>query len=104
MNISFNRGSRKTIRLKGNLKANDDIKFSIVNREDYNEVYLQKHFIVSEDCTSYDFVIESNDTRFGDNVKKKYAYEIELNNNKTIIGDNANKDNILILYREAGDK
>ena len=107
--ISINRGNIATLRLKrknGNFEVGDEIKFSIVNMFDYNDVKLQK--IVTIDRTSQFAYIElkPEDTRFDeipyDGIE--YRYEILYNGNRTLIGANGIDNNVIVIYAEAGDK
>ena len=90
--LSINRGDRGTIRLK--LKDNktfsvgDKIKFSIVNRRDYNDVVFQKEYTVTTEGNTFDLLLTKEDTTIGDIISKPvtYNYEIEYNGNRTLLG------------------
>ena len=107
--ISINKGDRATIRLKrkeGNFAVNDKIKFSIIDKSNYNKVMLQKTFVVTEQSQYAYITLTKEDMKIGDVIKesKEYRYEIEYNDDITLIGANENDDNVLLLYAEAGDK
>ena len=107
--IRVNRGDRATIRLKRkdeNFSVNDVIKFSVEDKQDYNKVLLQKTVIITESSEYADILLTKQDTTFGDvkNKSKEYRYEIEYNNDITLIGANEDDDNVFILFAEAGDR
>lgn len=105
--IHVTRGDRMGIRLKlknGFLK-DDEIKFSVVSKKDYNKILLQKMFIVEEDCETYTMYFTNDDTRFIDIISKPVTnwYEIEING-QTPHGYDENGSKNLTLYPEAPDK
>ena len=108
--LSINRGDRGTIRLK--LKDNktfsvgDKIKFSVVNRRDYNDVVFQKEYTVTEESNTFDLVLTKEDTKIGDGISKPvtYNYEIEYNSDQTLLGYDNERGKQFILYPEAGTK
>lgn len=107
--IHINRGERATIRLKRKdeqFKTGDTIKFSIVDKRDYNNVYFQKEYQTQEVSDYIDITLMPEDTRFAE-IKKdflEYRYEIEYNNVITLLGASDDSDNIIKIYAEAGDK
>lgn len=109
-NIYLNRGDAMTIRLTSsnrNFVKGDKIKFSVVKKNDYKTVYLQKEFIIEEGGESVELVFNSEDTKIGPlliNGPVVYWYEIELNESDTIIGYDLNGPKQLILYPEAPQK
>lgn len=108
--LSINRGDRGTIRLK--LKDNkifnvgDKIKFSIVNRRDYNDVVFQKEYTVTTQSNTFDLLLTKDDTTIGDVISKSitYNYEIEYNGDQTLLGYDDERGKPFILYPEAGTK
>jgi len=107
--IAINRGSRGTIKLtnsEGKFKVGDKIKFSIVERRHYENVVFQKEYIVTEESSVFYLTLTSEDTKIGDfiNREKKYWYEIEYNNEVTLIGHDKDGEKEFILYPEAGEK
>lgn len=107
--IHINRGDRATIRLKRKdeqFKIGDLVKFSIVDKRDYNNVYFQKEYQIQEDNEYVDIFLLEDDTRFLE-IKKGFLecrYEIEYNGVVTLLGASDNDDNVIKIYAEAGDK
>lgn len=107
--IEINRGDAGTIILKnksGNFEVGDTIKFSIVERKNYNNLVFQKEYTVSEESNVFNIFLESEDTRIGEIISKPvvYWYEIEYNGNQTLIGYDDKGAKELILYPEAPEK
>lgn len=108
--ITVNRGDRFTIKINNNLgtfKIGDKIKFSIVEKGDYNNVVLQKEFVVNEESTEFYLTLTSEDTRIGDVISRPvtYWYEVEYNGDQTLIGyDKKEKAKKFILLPEAPNK
>jgi len=107
-NIHITRGDEASIKITGDVpfKAGDSLKLSIVKKGDYKEVLFQKKYDILEDCESFYISLTSDDTRFGDVISKRtvYWYEIEYNDNQTIIGYDTDGAKQFILYPEADDK
>lgn len=104
--IEINRGDAGTIVLKnksGNFEIGDTIKFSVVEKKNYNKVVLQKEYTINTQGNTFNIVLDSEDTRFGDIISKPviYWYEIEYNGNQTLIGYDENGAKEFILYPEA---
>lgn len=107
--IVHNRGAKGVLRLIADVapfKANDIIKFSIVTKGDYDDVIFQKEFKVPEECTEFFLQFTSEEMRIGDMISKKveYYYEIELNDDTTLLGSYTDGDKRFVLYPEAGTK
>ena len=110
--ITHNRGDKGVLRLlasntsTGSFKANDVIKFSIVTRDDYADVVFQKKFTIPEDCTEFFLTFTNEEMRIGEVISEKvtYYYEIELNNDTTLLGAGRKGHKKFILYPEADDK
>lgn len=110
--VIHNRGSKGALRLlasavsTGTFKAGDVIKFSIVEKDDYANVVLQKRFTVKEDCTEFFLVFTGEEMKIGDIIskKKEYYYEIELNEDTTLLGSYKDGHKRFVLYPEAGEK
>lgn len=110
--LIHNRGDKGVIKLKasatstGTFKKDDVIKFSIVTKDNYDDVIFQKEFTVQEDCTEFFLIFTNEEMRIGDIISKKveYYYEIELNNDTTLIGSYKDGHKKFVLYPEAGDK
>lgn len=84
----------------------DEIVFSVYEKKGYthNEI-LRKTYTISdlgyvEPTTTPELQITQTDTmKFPlDNKKQTYFYEIVLNGKTTIIGDNDNKTNKIVVY------
>lgn len=106
--IRINRGDRKTFKLvakSGSFKVGDIIKFSIVRKKKFDDVVLQKKFIVEEEGIEFYFTLTKEDTTIGEIINKPvtYWYEIEYNGDQTIIGYDENKQKEFILMPEAKD-
>ena len=107
--IKINRGDRGTIRLNnklGNFKVGDKIKFSVVEKNHYENVVLQKIFTVTEESTSFNLTLTKEDTKIGEIISKDktYYYEVEYNGDTTLLGKDDDGDKEFILRPEAGDK
>lgn len=88
--IYCTRGDRVTIKLKCKYGFNDGdkIKFSIVDKNNYNNVLLQKMFVITGNVEETYLTFTEEDTRFYDVISKEklFWYEIEYNGNQTVIG------------------
>ncbi len=107
--IEINRGDAGTIKLtnkNGNFNVGDTIKFSIVERKNYNIVMFQKKYVVEEESDTFYLTLTSEDTKIGDIISKPttYWYEIEYNGNQTLIGYDDSGAKEFILYPEAPEK
>ena len=80
----------------------DTIEFRIYNKKKLNEPpVMTKEIKVTQACTSVDIELTCEDTDIGEPINKmvEYWYEIELNDEQTIIGfDDINGPKILELY------
>lgn len=107
--ITHNRGDKGAIRLvnkNGTFKKGDKFTFSIVKKGNYADVVFQKVFIVTEDCDTFYLTFTNEEMRFSDiiSVKTTFWYEIDMNDDTTILGHDANGDKQFILYPEAAKK
>lgn len=108
--IHLTRGDCCTIALNVknySFKAGDIITFSIYNKRGLNmQPVFKKNIIVEQDVDSIDIELTSADTKIGDmkNSPVEYWYEIELNDNRTLIGYDEAGAKILILYPEGADE
>lgn len=107
--ITHNRGDKGAIRINsntGSFKVGDTLKFSIVKKGDYNDVIFQKEFEVTEESNIYFLTFTNEEMRIGDVIskEKEYYYEIEMNDDTTLIGYDENKHKKFILYPEAVKK
>lgn len=107
--IEINRGDSGTITLtnkSGNFNVGDVLKFSIVEKKNYNNVLFQKEYTVETQSDTFDMPLTSEDTKIGNIISKPttYWYEIEYNGNQTLIGYDENGAKEFILYPEAPEK
>lgn len=107
--ISINRGDRGTIKLintHGNFKVGDKIKFSIIEKDNYESIVFQKIYTVIEESSEFYLTLTKEDTRIGDIISKEviYYYEIEYNGDQTLIGYDKKKNKKFILFPEAANK
>lgn len=107
--IKINRGDRATIRLvssKGKFKVGDKLKFSIVDKKNYNNVIFQKEYIVTEESNIAYITLTKEDTTIGEIIsrEKEYNYEIKYNDDITLLGFDDDDGKSFILYPNAGTK
>lgn len=82
--IFSNRGDRGTIKLintNGSFKVGDKIKFSIIDKDNYNNVIFQKIFTVIEEKPEFYLTLTSDDTRIGDIISKQVSSYVNVFNN-----------------------
>lgn len=110
-NIYLNRGQAITIELKSEEEngfvSGDTVKFSILAKGNYSKLIFQKVFTVEENSNTFSIPLSSQDTKIGDIIKNgtvTYWYEIELNNDSTLVGYDENGPKLFVLYPEAPDK
>lgn len=108
-NIYLNRGDAMVIKLTADnrpFEVGDTIQFSVVKRNDYKTIYLQKTFTIDTAGDSVELAFSSKDTTIGEIISEPtiYWYEIELNNSDTIIGYDDKGPKQLILYPEAPEE
>ena len=107
--MEINRGDRGTFRLtaeQGEFLPGDRIVFSIVERQNYNNVVFQKEYIVTQQSPTFDITLTKEDTTIGPIISNKveYWYEVEYNGDQTLIGYNKDRQKKFILYPEAPKK
>jgi len=107
--IKINRGARGTIKLTntlGSFKVGDKIKFSIVEKNHYENVVFQKEYNITEESDVFYLTLTKEDTKIGEIISKPktYWYEVEYNGDITLIGHDDDGDKEFILLPEAGDK
>lgn len=101
IDFSINNGDDKYI-----FKDGDKIKFSIYRKKEMDKSpALQKIFIPIVGSTSVEIDVPGEDMKIGEMVNKaiEYWYEIELNNDETIVGYDDDGAKKLILYPEGAD-
>lgn len=86
-------------------RADDVVRFTVYGKKDCSDVVLQKDVTVVENTEEVAFLLESEDTKFGDVISKPvdYWYEVELNPNtypQTIIGYDGDGAKVFKLYPE----
>lgn len=91
-------------------KANDVVRFKIIEKDKCNCVVVQKDVKVTEPTTSVKLDLTKDDTKIGKLINKPvdYWYEVELNpdtNPQTILGyTKENGAKLFTLLPEGGDK
>ena len=106
-NIYLNRGEKLSISVVNNsepFKANDILKFSICKQGDYSTVVFQKEFTVDEEASEVVLSFTAAETKIGEPIKsgeKTYWYEIELNDDQTLLGWDQNGPKLFVLWPEA---
>lgn len=76
-------------------KPTDIIKFGIYEEKGFDRpAILLKEFEAVEESDTFRISISSLDMKIGEliNTRKKFWYEIQLNNNQTLVGYNLEKD------------
>ena len=111
--IHINRGDRLLMEFsidneneKYTFKDGDKIKFSIYEKRGMDKPpVLQKEFKPAVGSTSVDIDIPGSEMKIGEMTNKpiEYWYEIELNDEETIIGYDEDGAKKLILYPEGAD-
>lgn len=111
--IRINRGDRLLIEFdidngddKYTFRDGDKIKFSIYRKKEMDKPpVLQKIFTPIVGSTSLEIDVSGEDMKIGEMLNKQveYWYEIELNNDETIIGYDDDGAKKLILYPEGAD-
>lgn len=84
-------------------KIGDRIEFRVYEKKGLNkQPLINKVFIVDEETDKVNITLTGDDTKIGDINNKPiiYWYEIELNNDNTVIGYDEDGPKELILYPE----
>ena len=84
----------------------DVVRFAVYGKKQYqNEPYVLKEIVVQEETEHVNFVIESEEMKFGDIINKPttYWYEVELNGEQTVIGYDDDGAKEFILYPEGSE-
>ena len=108
-NITLNRGDRATIKLTSsgsNFKSGDKLRFSIVDKRDYNNVVFQKDYPITEDTNTVYITLTKENTTIGPIISrpKEYWYEIEYDGDMTIVGYDSNGAKKFTLLPEAPER
>lgn len=109
--IKLNRGDILSLSLSLSLsdgtpytfQEGDKIVFSVYGKNKMSEgAVLLKELTVSGEQESIEITCTKEETKIGDLINKpvEYWYEIELNNENTVIGYDDNGPKILMLYPE----
>lgn len=97
LSLKYDDGSNYTF------QQNDSIVFSLYNKGKMSDkAVFKKEIIVNESSQTLTINLSSEDTKIGDLINKpvEYWYEIELNNQYTVIGYDEDGAKILMLYPE----
>lgn len=106
-NIYMNRGDALHIYLKLRNKTfepNDTITINIVKENDYSSVVFTKTVTIEEESSTFNLSLTGSETKLGEVIKSEprtYWYEIQLNNDTTLVGYDHNGPKKLILFPEA---
>lgn len=109
--IKLNRGDvlNLTLSVKINgtenytFQVGDEIVFSVYNKGKMDqEAVVLKRIVIAEECQSVSINLTSEETKLGEMKNKpvEYWYEVELNNQYTIIGYDDAGEKQLMLYPE----
>lgn len=107
-NVYVNRGDALTLHLvnrTGDFKAGDWITLSICEENNLENTLLTKRIDLTEASDVADIAISSAETKsLCESFKsgyKRFWYEIELNDNTTLIGYDIDGPKLFVLYPEA---
>lgn len=84
--------------------AGDKIQFRIFKKKDYSDIVFEKEIEVEETIETVIIPLSAEETKIGEEINKPetYWYEIDLNNEQTIIGYNEEGPAQFILYPAKG--
>lgn len=108
--IYITRGDKAVINLSitdYTFQVGDTIEFRVYEKRGLDkEPTLIKEIKVTEESENVEISLNPEDTALGEMLNKAvtYWYEIELNDNQTIIGYDENGPKELILYPEGAEK
>ena len=119
-NIETNRGNILPLTIKQKLKDDgsiikfkigDMVRFTIMEKNNCNNVIVQKDIVVENESESITIIVPAEEMKIGEVISQpvEYWYEVELNPNSseatTILGyTKENGAKILTLCPEGGDK
>lgn len=122
-NIQTNRGDVLSLTIKSKIKTDPDgnyakfligdvVRFSIMERNNCENIILQKDITIEEECESVKIRMTADEMKIGEIISKPvdYWYEVQVNpdtpNTITILGYKSKKSGpkILTLLPEGGDK
>lgn len=84
----------------------DKVVFAVYDKKGLeNPPLIKKEKIIEDDSKVIQFELNSLDTKIGKIVNKptEYWYEIQLNEDQTVLGYDTNGPKLLILYPEGAD-
>lgn len=87
-------------------KEGDKLKFGVYGKKEYEvEALLLKEFIVEEETEKVKMEFSSEETKIGELIEKptNYWYEIQLNDEQTVLGYDEEGAKILMLFPEGSD-
>lgn len=108
--IYITRGDMATIELSitgYTFKVNDTIEFRVYNKKALDKLpVLEKEITVDTAGETVNIELTSQDTSIGNLMNKpvEYWYEIELNDNQTVVGYDENGAKTLILLPEGAEE
>ena len=87
-------------------QPNDVLRLTVCAKKDYSNIMLQKDVTVTEETTSVEISLDSDDTKFGGVINKptEFWYTIELNPVgycQTLVGHTKDGARVFTLYPEA---
>lgn len=104
--INITRGDRGVIELaidNYTFSVGDTIEFRVYEKRALDKLpVLSKVVTVEQESSTIDIELTAEDTKIGElrNTAREYWYEIELNDNQTVIGYDENGAKVLTLYPE----
>lgn len=87
-------------------KNGDKITFGVYEKKGYDKpALILKEVIVEEETTTVDLSLTSGETKIGEISSKpvQYVYEIQLNEEQTVIGQDDDGDKIFELWAEGSN-
>lgn len=107
--IHLTRGDKATFKLtnlNSNFLKDDKIKFTIVEKNHNENVIFQKEYIIPVESREVYINLSNFETKIGDIINKpaNYWYEIEYNDEQTLVGYDDSGAKMFILYPETSDR
>ena len=107
-NIYITRGDACVISIKSNElnELGEKVSHGIYKENGYSKgPMFYKEITLDEDSEIVDFILTSEDTKFGKyiNKPKNYWYEIQYNKDQTILGYDESGPKLFVLYPEVDD-
>lgn len=104
--IHITRGDRGVIELEIDdytFVVGDSIELRVYEKKGLEKLpVLSKEVTVTKECETLEIELTSKDTAIGniENKQKNYWYEVELNDNNTVIGYDEEGPKLFVLYPE----